>query len=97
MNERPLPTLARSEASIGATSSSGMFILAARLAVYSSVITLSSSKRLSTMPNLPLTDPNADRNQMIIEETTMTDPALLMKDQPLSHVARSTPPTFGTW
>ncbi len=34
---------------------------------------------------------------MIIEEITMTEPALLINDQPLSHVARRTPTNEGIW
>ena len=49
------------------------------------------------MPNLPLTEPKLVRNQMMMEEMTMTVPARLMKLQPRSQVPRRTLPQAGRW
>ena len=84
------------EASIGVTSSSGMFIFSARLTTYSSVTSVSSWKRSFTMPNFPFTEPKPDRNQITMELSRMTVPARLMKDQPRSQVPRRTFTAEGT-
>ena len=49
------------------------------------------------MPNLPLTEPKLVRNQITMEETTMTVPARLIKLQPRSQVPRRTLPQAGAW
>ena len=49
------------------------------------------------MPKVPLTEPKLVRNQMTMEEITMTVPARLMKDQPRSQVPRRTLPQAGRW
>ena len=41
--------------------------------------------------------PKQEPAQMTMEESRMMVPAFFMKDQPLSHMLRSTLPTVGQW
>ena len=49
------------------------------------------------MPKRPLTEPRELSAQMMMEESRMTVPARLMKDQPRSHMLRSTLLMLGAW
>ena len=51
----------------------------------------------ATMPNAPFSTPKACRNQMMMELSSMTVPARLMKLQPRSQVARRTLLAAGAW
>ena len=59
--------------------------------------TLSASSSSVLKPNLPSTMPKQEPAQMTMEESRMMVPAFFMKDQPLSHMLRSTFPTVGQW
>ena len=57
----------------------------------------SPSDRSSTIPKLPSTNPKLDVNQMKMVESRITVPAFLIKDQPRSHMLRSTLTAVGIW
>ena len=56
---------------------------------------LLSSSISGSKASEPLTTPNTDPAQMMIEDSRMMVPAFLMNDQPRSHIERSTFPTVG--
>ena len=58
---------------------------------------LLSSSISASNPNEPSTVPKQEPAQMMIEEIRIIVPAFLMKDQPRSHMERSTLPTVGQW
>ena len=51
----------------------------------------------STMPKAPFSKPKPWRNHNTMVDSRITVPARLMKDQPRSHMDRSTLPTEGAW
>ena len=51
----------------------------------------------STIPKLPLSHPKLIKNHNTMVDKRMIVPAFLMKDQPLSHMLRSTLETVGQW
>jgi len=51
----------------------------------------------SSIRNVPSTDPKKERNQTTMVDRRMIVPAFLMKDQPRSHMDRSTLPRVGQW
>ena len=55
------------------------------------------SLKSSTMPKWPSTKPKLEANHTTMVESRITVPAFLMKDQPLSHMLRSTLLTVGQW
>ena len=58
---------------------------------------LLSNCSASNIVKLPSTQPNPCKNQSTMVESKMMVPAFLMKDQPRSHMLRSTFPTVGIW
>ena len=59
------------------------------------ILLLSSISVLN--PNEPSTIPKEEPAQMIIDARRIIVPALLMKDQPRSHIERRIEPTVGRW
>ena len=49
------------------------------------------------MPKEPSTQPKKEVNQTKMVDRVMMVPAFLIKDQPRSHMERSTLPTVGIW
>ena len=56
---------------------------------------LLSSISSSSIPKEPSVQPKLMRNHSTMVDNRMMVPAFLMKDQPLSHILRSTLPTVG--